>query len=68
LKWHARTESRPVCCVPLPFSLFQKIFKSISFVGQGNDFYRNDAGQMVEDVRLAVNGKVPVEFLVAWAE
>ncbi len=49
---------RPITLFPYPYEALSKLADKVKgiFVTEMN------AGQMVEDVRLAVNGKVPVEF------
>ncbi len=50
---------RPITVYPYPYDELSKL------AGQVKGFLtvEMNAGQMVEDVRLAVNGKIPVEFL-----
>ena len=49
---------RPITLYPFPY----KILRELSNRVQGVLDVELNAGQMVEDVRLGVNGKVPVEF------
>ena len=50
---------RPVSLWPFPEKIFAKVVKpGVKFLAVEMSY-----GQMVEDVRLAVNGKAPVEFL-----
>jgi 2-oxoglutarate ferredoxin oxidoreductase subunit alpha len=49
---------RPVTLFPFPTNELKKIAGKV----KGFLTVEMNAGQMVEDVRLAVNGKVPVEF------
>lgn len=49
---------RPVTLFPFP----TEIIKELSQQVQGMLSVEMNAGQMVEDVRLAVNGRIPVEF------
>jgi len=49
---------RPISLYPFPYSEIKILSEST----KGMLVVEMNAGQMVEDVRLAVNGKVPVEF------
>ncbi|MCB0744527.1 MAG: 3-methyl-2-oxobutanoate dehydrogenase subunit beta, partial [Ignavibacteriae bacterium] len=49
---------RPISLFPFPYDVINKYADKVTSI---LDVEMN-AGQMVEDVRLAVNGKVPVEF------
>ena len=49
---------RPISLFPFPYEVINKYADKVTSI---LDVEMN-AGQMVEDVRLAVNGKVPVEF------
>lgn len=49
---------RPITLFPFP----KQIYKDVSSKVKGILDVEMNAGQMVEDVRLAVNGKCPVEF------
>ncbi len=49
---------RPITVYPFPYSIYKEIAPKIKGI---LDIELN-AGQMIEDVRLAVEGKVPVEF------
>jgi 2-oxoglutarate ferredoxin oxidoreductase subunit alpha len=49
---------RPITLYPYPYKIFNKLSERI----KGVLTVELNAGQMVEDVRLGVNGKVPVEF------
>jgi len=50
---------RPITLFPYPYDVLSKLANQ----AKGILTVEMNAGQMVEDVRLAVNGKVPVEFL-----
>jgi 2-oxoglutarate ferredoxin oxidoreductase subunit alpha len=50
---------RPVTVYPYPYDELNKLAGKV----RGMLTVEMNAGQMVEDVRLAVNGKIPVEFL-----
>jgi 2-oxoglutarate ferredoxin oxidoreductase subunit alpha len=50
---------RPITLFPFPYNELSKLSERV----KGFQVVEMNAGQMVEDVRLAVNGKVPVEFL-----
>jgi 2-oxoglutarate ferredoxin oxidoreductase subunit alpha len=50
---------RPITLYPFPYAEISKLADKI----KGILTVEMNAGQMVEDVRLAVNGKIPVEFL-----
>ncbi len=50
---------RPITLFPYPFNELNKLADR----AKGFLTVEMNAGQMVEDVRLAVNGKIPVEFL-----
>lgn len=49
---------RPISLFPYPFEQISKLSEKV----KGMFVVEMNAGQMVEDVRLAVNGKIPVEF------
>jgi len=49
---------RPITLFPFPEEGIQKMLPQL----KGVMSVELNAGQMVEDVKLAVNGKVPVEF------
>jgi 2-oxoglutarate ferredoxin oxidoreductase subunit alpha len=49
---------RPITVYPFPYDVYNKLADNIKGI---LDMEMN-AGQMIEDVKLAVNGKVPVEF------
>ena len=49
---------RPITLFPFPIKEIERLSKCV----KGFLTVEMSAGQMVEDVRLAVNGKVPVEF------
>jgi 2-oxoglutarate ferredoxin oxidoreductase subunit alpha len=49
---------RPITLYPYPYNIISEISNRI----KGTLVVELNAGQMVEDVRLGVNGKVPVEF------
>lgn len=49
---------RPITVYPFPYSIYKEVAPKIKGI---LDIELN-AGQMIEDVRLAVEGKVPVEF------
>jgi 2-oxoglutarate ferredoxin oxidoreductase subunit alpha len=49
---------RPITLYPYPYEILQELSKRISAVL----VVEMNSGQMVEDVRLGINGKVPVEF------
>ena len=50
---------RPITFYPYPYDELNKLADQV----KGFLTVEMNAGQMVEDVRLAVNGKIPVEFL-----
>jgi 2-oxoglutarate ferredoxin oxidoreductase subunit alpha len=50
---------RPITLFPFPYDQLNKLGGKV----KGMLTVEMNAGQMVEDVRLAVNGKIPVEFL-----
>ncbi len=51
---------RPITCWPYPYDAIKKaLHKNIKKVV----VFELNLGQMVEDVKLAVNGKIPVEFM-----
>lgn len=50
---------RPITLWPFPYQAISEVASKV----KGMLTVEMNAGQMVEDVRLAVNGKVPVEFL-----
>ncbi len=50
---------RPITVYPYPYDELNKLADQV----KGFLTVEMNAGQMVEDVRLAVNGKIPVEFL-----
>ncbi len=49
---------RPITLYPYPYEILQELSKRI----RGVMVVEMNAGQMVEDVRLGINGKVPVDF------
>ncbi len=49
---------RPISLFPYPYEQISKLSEKV----KGMFVVEMNAGQMVEDVRLAVNGKIPVEF------
>ncbi len=49
---------RPISLYPYPYEQISKLSEKV----KGMFVVEMNAGQMVEDVRLAVNGKIPVEF------
>lgn len=49
---------RPISLFPFPYQVINDYAGKV----QGILDVEMNAGQMVEDVRLAVNGKIPVEF------
>ena len=49
---------RPITLYPYPYEVINKIADHL----KGILTVELNAGQMVEDVRLAVNGKVPVKY------
>jgi 2-oxoglutarate/2-oxoacid ferredoxin oxidoreductase subunit alpha len=49
---------RPITLFPFPYNEIAELSKNV----KGILDVEMNAGQMIEDVRLAVNGKVPVEF------
>jgi len=49
---------RPISLFPFPYEIINKYADKV----QGILDVEMNAGQMVEDVRLAVNGKIPIEF------
>ncbi|OGV05499.1 MAG: hypothetical protein A3J84_05010 [Ignavibacteria bacterium RIFOXYA2_FULL_37_17] len=49
---------RPISLFPYPYKELNKLADKV----KGFLTVEMNAGQMVEDVRLAVNGKIPVEF------
>ena len=49
---------RPITLFPFPEKAIQQFLPQL----KGMMSVELNSGQMVEDVRLAVNGKVPVEF------
>lgn len=49
---------RPITLFPFPYNEIAELTKNV----KGILDVEMNAGQMIEDVRLAVNGKVPVEF------
>ena len=49
---------RPITLFPYPYGILQQLSKQLKAVL----VVEMNAGQMVEDVRLGINGKVPVEF------
>jgi len=49
---------RPITLFPYPYGILRELRKQLS----GVLVVELNAGQMVEDVRLAIEGKVPVEF------
>jgi 2-oxoglutarate ferredoxin oxidoreductase subunit alpha len=49
---------RPITLYPYPYKILNELSEKI----KGAIVVELNAGQMVEDVRLGVNGKVPVEF------
>lgn len=51
--------ARPVTLVPFPYARLARLARATRAVA----VYENNSGQAVEDVRLAVNGEVPVEFI-----
>ena len=50
---------RPITLFPYPYEVINKLADKV----KGFIDVEMNAGQMVEDVRLGVNGKIPVEFL-----
>ena len=50
---------RPITLFPFPYEAISNLTGNV----KGMLVTEMNAGQMVEDVRLAVNGKIPVEFL-----
>lgn len=50
---------RPISLFPYPYDALNKLADRV----KGFLTVEMNAGQMVEDVRLAVNGKIPVEFM-----
>jgi 2-oxoglutarate ferredoxin oxidoreductase subunit alpha len=51
--------ARPVTLVPFPYAAIARLARGARAVA----VYENNCGQAVDDVRLAVNGHVPVEFI-----
>ncbi|MGP3690624.1 hypothetical protein ACTVZO_39040 [Streptomyces sp. IBSNAI002] len=51
--------ARPVTLVPFPYDRIARLAQGTRRVA----VYENNTGQAVEDVRLAVDGRVPVEFI-----
>ncbi len=49
---------RPISLFPFPYEIINQFADNV----QGILDVEMNAGQMVEDVRLAVNGKIPIEF------
>jgi len=49
---------RPISLYPYPYEILNKLADNV----RGVLVVEMNAGQMVEDVRLGVNGKIPVEF------
>lgn len=49
---------RPICLYPYPYKRLEELAKQVKFMLS----VELNSGQMVEDVRLGVQGKVPVEF------
>jgi len=49
---------RPQTVYPFPYSIYKEIASKV----KGILDVELNAGQMIEDVRLAVEGRVPVEF------
>ena len=50
---------RPITLFPFPYEELNRLSEKV----KGIQVVEMNAGQMVEDVRLSVNGKVPVEFI-----
>ncbi|MFE9566517.1 thiamine pyrophosphate-binding protein [Streptomyces sp. NPDC006487] len=50
---------RPVTLVPFPYTEIASLTRAARAVA----VYENNTGQAVDDVRLAVNGRIPVEFI-----
>ncbi|MEK6552400.1 MAG: transketolase C-terminal domain-containing protein, partial [Bacteroidota bacterium] len=50
---------RPITLFPYPYNVLNKLADQV----KGFLTVEMNAGQMLEDVKLAVNGKIPVEFL-----
>ncbi|MCK7517289.1 MAG: hypothetical protein MZV64_05970 [Ignavibacteriales bacterium] len=50
---------RPITLYPYPYSRLKELANQVEFMIT----VEMNAGQMVEDVRLAVEGKVPVHFI-----
>lgn len=55
---------RPITLYPYPYQRINELAGQMSLILS----VELNAGQMVEDVRLAVNGKTNVEFLESWAD
>ncbi|MCB5164709.1 hypothetical protein LG634_07655 [Streptomyces bambusae] len=51
--------ARPVTLVPFPYGALARLARGCRAVA----VYENNSGQAVDDVRLAVDGQVPVEFI-----
>ena len=49
---------RPISLYPYPYEMVNKLADQV----RGILVVEMNAGQMVEDVRLGVNGKIPVDF------
>jgi 2-oxoglutarate/2-oxoacid ferredoxin oxidoreductase subunit alpha len=50
---------RPISLVPFPSDALRRLPGSVRRIA----VYENNTGQMVDDVRLALNGRVPVDFI-----
>jgi 2-oxoglutarate ferredoxin oxidoreductase subunit alpha len=50
---------RPISLVPFPSDALRSLPRSIRRIA----VYENNTGQMVDDVRLALNGRIPIDFI-----
>jgi len=50
---------RPISLVPFPTEVLRSLPDGVRRIA----VYENNTGQMVDDVRLAMNGRIPVEFI-----
>jgi 2-oxoglutarate ferredoxin oxidoreductase subunit alpha len=50
---------RPITLVPFPADAFRNLPPAVRRIAA----YENNTGQMVDDVRLALGGRIPVEFI-----
>jgi 2-oxoglutarate ferredoxin oxidoreductase subunit alpha len=50
---------RPISLVPFPTQALRNLPAGVRRIA----VYENNTGQMVDDVRLAMNGRIPVDFI-----